>query len=181
MRPHSNLIKRLKRKDAKAQKKLYETFSPRFYALCYRYMGDKAMAEDMMIEGFMKIYSEIDSYNSFGSFEAWMYRIMVNRCLMELRKQHNLNIHLNPKLQLPNLETNILDQLYEEDLLKLVETLPIGCKTVFNLYIIERFSHKEIAYKLGISEGTSKSQLNLAKKKLKEALSLNYRKEDYGR
>ncbi len=181
MRPYSKLIKRLKRQNAQAQRELYEKFSPRYYALCYRYMGDKALAEDMMMEGFMKIFTNILQYDSFGSFEAWMHRIMVNQCLMEIRKSHNLNIHLNAKIQLESYETNALDELYEEDLLALVERLPMGCKTVFNLFIIEGYSHKEIAYQLGISEGTSKSQLNLAKKKLREAIYTHFKKEDHGR
>ncbi len=170
MKKHSALIKKLKKGNAKAQKELYETFAPRFMTVCLRYLKDRAWAEDTLIESFMKIYSEIHKYRDMGSFEAWMYRITVNQCLMELRKNKIFNMVFNPNLHDQEYSIDALDQLYEEDILKCIEQLPMGCRTVFNLFVIEGYSHKEIAYKLGVSEGTSKSQLNLAKKKLREIL-----------
>ncbi len=174
------LIKKLKRGNAKAQRQLYDSYAPRFLALCKRYIKDTAEAEDVLIEGFMKIYKEMPKYRNIGSFEAWMHKIMVNQCLMEIRKHHNLNVHLNVAITQNDSTLKALEYLYEEDLLAMIEELPVGCKTVFNLFVIEGYSHKEIAFKLGISDGTSKSQLNLAKKKLREKLEPT-KKRNYGK
>ncbi len=180
MRP-IELIKKLKRENPKAQKRLYDSYAPRFMALCRRYIRDTALAEDVMIEGFMKIFKEIKNYRNIGNFEAWMHRIMVNQCLMELRKNHNLTMHLDPDRSLAYTSFNALDGLYEEDLKALISELPVGCRTVFNLYIIEGYSHREISKQLEISEGTSKSQLHLAKKKLQESIQTTYKNTQHGR
>lgn len=174
-------IKLLKKQNAKEQKRLYENYSPRFLALCKRYLQDQQTAEDALIQGFMKIFKEVEKFVERGSFEAWMHRIIVNECLMEIRKNQNLTLFLHSEPPSIPAAENLLDALYESDLIELINQLPIGCKTVFNLYIIEGFSHKEIAYKLGITEGTSKSQLNLAKTKLKKIITENHNFSKYGR
>ncbi len=167
---HQKLIKNLKKGSAAAQKELYDSFSPRLMTVCMRYLKDKAWAEDTLMESFMKIFTEIKSYRELGCFEAWMYRITVNQCLMELRKNRSFKMLINPNSPEVPIAPNALSDLYEEDMLLKIESLPVGCRTVFNLYVVEGYTHKEIAYKLGITEGTSKSQLNLAKKKLKEKI-----------
>lgn len=168
------LIQGCKNKDRKTQKLLYEKYSARFFGVCKRYMKDVEAAEDVLIKGFLKIFDNIHSFESKGSFEGWMQRIIVNECLMELRKKQDFTIYLESSNIQPQRDATVLETLYEQDVLKLLQFLPIGCRTVFNLYVIEGFKHNEIAEKLNITEGTSKSQLNLAKEKLKVLL------EEYG-
>lgn len=166
----TELIKGCKKGDRKSQKWLYEKYSVRFFGVCKRYMKDVETAEDVLVKGFLKIFENINTFESKGSFEGWMYKIMVNECLMELRKKQDFTIYLESSNIQPRKEATALENLYEQDVLKLLEFLPIGCRTVFNLYVIEGYKHNEIAKKLNISEGTSKSQLNLAKEKLKVLL-----------
>ena len=125
-------------------------------------------AEDALVKGFLKIFQNINSYTNEGNFEGWMHRIIVNECLMELRKKKAifLNIDEHPK----EVASDINPTQSDGSALQLLDLLPEGCKVVFILYVIEGFKHKEIAEQLGISEGTSKSQLNLAKSKLKDLL-----------
>lgn len=167
------LIQGLQKQDRLIQKELYQKYSARFFGICKRYLKDVETAEDVLVKGFMKIFENIDKYEGKGNFEGWMRKIMVNECLMELRKKQDFTVYLetNPTQVLH--EPNALDQLYEADIMKLLDFLPIGCRTVFNLYVIEGFKHHEIAEQLKISEGTSKSQLNLAKEKLKVLLEKN--------
>lgn len=167
------LIQGCKRQDRKVQKLLYEKYSSRFLGVCKRYMKNLEEAEDMLVKGFLKIFEKIDSYEGKGNFEGWMHRIFVNECLMELRKKQDFTIYLESTYHQPQKDASALENLYEQDILKLLDFLPIGCRTVFNLYVIEGFKHGEIAEQLSISEGTSKSQLNLAKEKLKVLLN-NY-------
>lgn len=168
------LIQGCKKQDRKVQKILYEKYSARYFGVCKRYLKDIENAEDVLVKGFLKIFENINSYEGKGSFEGWMRRIIVNECLMELRKKQDFTIYLESSNIQPQRDATVLETLYEQDVLKLLEFLPVGCRTVFNLYVIEGYKHSEIAEKLNISEGTSKSQLNLAKEKLKVLL------EEYG-
>lgn len=168
------LIQGCKRQDRKVQKQLYEQYSARFLGICKRYMKNVEEAEDVLVKGFLKIFEKIDSYEGKGNFEGWMHRIFVNECLMELRKKKDFTIYLESTNYQPQKDASVLENLYEQDVLKLLDYLPTGCRTVFNLYVIEGYKHNEIAEQLAISEGTSKSQLNLAKEKLKVLLN------DYG-
>ena len=165
------LIQGLKKQDRLAQKYLYQNYSVRFFGVCKRYIKELETAEDVLVKGFMKIFDNIKSYEGKGNFEGWMRKIFVNECLMELRKKQDFTIYLETANIQPQREANALEGLYEQDILKLLDFLPIGCRTVFNLYVIEGFKHNEIAEQLNISEGTSKSQLNLAKEKLKILLN----------
>lgn len=126
-------------------------------------------AEDVMITSFYKIFTKIDQYKNQGSFEGWMKRIVINESLMHLRKHNNLNLHVDVE-KAPQIKEDavILNELYLDDMLEMLEELPNGYRTVFNLYVIEGYKHREIAELLGISINTSKSQLILAKKKFKE-------------
>lgn len=163
----NQLITACKRNDAKAQKQLYEKYDARFFAVCKRYFVNIQEAEDALVKGFLKIFQQINSYSGEGNFEGWMHRIIVNECLMELRRKKaiflNIDDHLNYSLAPEKIDD-------EGKILQLLNYLPEGCKVVFTLYVIEGYKHKEIADLLNISEGTSKSQLNLAKTKLKELL-----------
>lgn len=167
------LIKACINNDSKAQRLLYEKYDARFFAVCKRYFTDIQQAEDALVKGFLKIFQNLENYSFEGSFEGWMRRIMINECLMELRK--NKVFHLNVDDYSSSISSNqeASQQIEEDDVMKLLDYLPEGCRLVFTLYVIEGYKHKEIAESLGITEGTSKSQLNLAKTKLKEMLSKN--------
>ncbi|TGN26596.1 RNA polymerase sigma factor [Empedobacter tilapiae] len=167
------LIKACVNNDSKAQRLLYEKYDARFFAVCKRYFTDIQQAEDALVKGFLKIFQNLQNYSFEGSFEGWMRRIMINECLMELRK--NKIFHLNVDDYSSSISSNqeASQQIEEDDVMKLLDYLPEGCRLVFTLYVIEGYKHKEIAESLGITEGTSKSQLNLAKTKLKRMLSKN--------
>lgn len=164
-------IQGCKRRDRIVQKQLYEKYSARYFGVCKRYLKNVELAEDVLVKGFLKIFDHIDSFEGKGNFEGWMQRIFINECLMELRKKQDFTIYLETSNIQPQKEASALENLYEQDILKLLDFLPTGCRTVFNLYVIEGYKHNEIAEQLGISEGTSKSQLNLAKEKLKVLLN----------
>lgn len=136
--------------------------------MALRYTKQYEEAEDVMIHAFYKIFDKIDSYNGDGSFEGWMKRILVNEALMHIRKRNNLHLAVEVQdIDVPE-TTNVVDQLQYEDLLVLLEQLPVGYRTIFNLYVIEGYKHREIAELLDISINTSKSQLILAKKRMKK-------------
>lgn len=163
------IVQGCKQQDRKAQKALYDRYSPVMYGVCLRYMKNQADAEDMLIEGLFKAISKIDQFNEEGSFEGWVRRIVVNECLMALRKNNVLKFaeEIQPNLDHTE-ELSVEDNLIAEDLLKLLDHLPNGYRTVFNLYVLEGYKHREIAEELGISINTSKSQLILARKRLED-------------
>lgn len=173
-----SIINACKKNDRTAQEHLYNLFASRFYGICLRYGSDQLEAEDMLQEGFVKLFRKIDKYNSTGSFPAWASRLITNNCIDMLRKKpsfYNLTDEKSAMIEANSVDA--LDDLFLEDLVQLIQELPNGYRTIFNLFIVEGFSHKEIAEKLAISEGTSKSQLNRAKKLLQSKIS---EREAYG-
>ncbi len=165
------LLEGCRKGDRKAQRDLYEKYSSLMFAVCRRYISDSAEAEDVLVCGFTKVFAKIDQFKSEGSFEGWIRRIMVNESLTYIRK--NKSMYLEVEIEKADREPDyrqIQDQLEVEDLQKLIDRLPSGYKTVFNLYAIEGFSHKEIAAQLGVSENTSKSQLSRARGHLQKLL-----------
>ncbi len=170
------LIKGCQKGDAGAQRTLYDTYHKRMFALCKRYLTDNFEAEDAMINGFMKVYDHIKNFEGAGSFEGWMKRIMVNEALGLLRKKKVMQVELEQVEHSAELSIDsAYDQMAAEALMQMVEELPIGYRTIFNLYAIEGYSHKEIADMLQISEGTSKSQLSRARQLLQQRLSKTYK------
>jgi RNA polymerase sigma factor (sigma-70 family) len=158
--------------DLKAQRQLYEAYSGKFLALCCRYVKDRDLAEDVMIEGFMKIFEKLPQFEHKGSFEGWMRKVMVNQALLTLRKNKHLAMEINyDGQQEVQGSYEAPADLEAEDLMRLVQELPVGYRTVFNLYAIEGYSHKEIQDLLGISESTSKSQLSRARALLQQKLN----------
>ncbi len=150
-----------------AQKALYERFASKMLGVCRRYMSVQADAEDALLNGFYKALSQIDSYENKGSFEGWLRKIMVNECLMALRKRLRFPEGREMSdMQLRATEDPV-SMLAAADLMALMASLPEGYRTVLNLHAIEGYKHHEIADMLGISINTSKSQLLLAKQKLK--------------
>ncbi len=164
------LVQACKRGDPKAQKALYDRYAPRMFALCRRYLKSREEAEDALLEGFFKIFTHLDQFDGSGNFEGWMRRIMINQALMKIRKKHALKQAVELDYKLQDRAHSIEQQLEAEDVLNLLAHLPEGYRTVFNLYVIEGYKHREIADLLGISINTSKSQLILARKKLRSLL-----------
>lgn len=164
------LITGCKKGDRKCQKRLYERFSPKFLSVCRRYMKTSEDAEDALLQGFFKVFSKINQYTGQGNFEGWMRRIMVNECLMALRKKVNFQLQVEVSNLDIDTSVSVESKLAYEELITVLETLPIGYRTVFNMYVIEGYKHREIAEILGISINTSKSQLILAKKRLREII-----------
>jgi len=167
----TELIEGCRRRDASAQKSLYERFAGKLYALCCRYIKEKMEAEDVLIIAFTKILDRIDQYKGEGSFEGWMKRVVVNESLTYLRR--NKNMYLEMDIEAADREPDfekLESHMQAEDLMKMIESLPSGYRIVFNLYAIDGYSHKEIAEQLGISENTSKSQLSRARLALQKSL-----------
>ncbi|MBK7637625.1 MAG: sigma-70 family RNA polymerase sigma factor [Saprospiraceae bacterium] len=166
-----HIINNCKKEDPEAQKKLYDMFKDQMFAVCLRYLKNHQDAEDIFIEGFFKVLTKIGNYKGDGSFEGWMRKVMVNESLMFLRKRTNL--HMTVEIPEKDIADEILrdeDEISAEDIIKILDELPVGYRTVFNLYVFEDYKHREIAEMLGISINTSKSQLILAKKRVHEIL-----------
>ena len=171
-----DLAKALCKGDASAQRIFYERFSPKFLAICCRYLNDTMAAEDLMVESVMKIFDKVSQFAFKGSFEGWAKRLVVNEALMFLRSKKMFEVSIEEVGELHNSYSQNLD-FESDELMKLIQSLPNGYRTIFNLYAIEGFSHAEISELLGISEGTSKSQLSRARAILQEHLIKN---EKYG-
>lgn len=169
-----DLIEACRNNDRHAQKALYDRYSSVMYGVCKRYIKSPEDAEDVLVEAFFKILTSLHQYKGSGSFEGWIRRIVVNESLMFLRKRHNFRLTAEINDADYSTTTTVVNQLAVEDILGLLEKLPTGYRTVFNLYVLEGYKHREIADILGISINTSKSQLILAKKKMQDML------EDYG-
>lgn len=170
------LISAAVQKNRTAQHELYQMFAPKMLSVCRTYVKDLHLAEDVMISGFMKVFSSLQTFEHKGSFEGWVRRIMIYECIDFLRVKKN-------KFQHTAIEDVVLtndDNAYEmenfavDDIQHLIDQLPEGYKMIFNLYAIEGYKHQEIAKMLNISEGTSKSQLSHARKLLQyQIIQLN--------
>lgn len=150
------------------------------FGVCRRYLKSAQDAEDVLVEAFYKVLTKLDQYQGKGSFEGWVRRIVVNEALMFLRKQHNFRftVELNEADQAA--PARAAQKLATEDILSLLNQLPTGYRTVFNLYVLEGHKHREIAELLDISINTSKSQLILAKRRMQELLAQHgYDAQDY--
>jgi RNA polymerase sigma factor (sigma-70 family) len=162
-----------------AQEALYKKYAPTMFGICLRYAVDRPQAEDIMQEGFVKVFTHIKQFRREGSFEGWMKRIFVNTAIEWLRKNSVMNQMLDVDVTpLNRVQPDDFHHLSAKDLLGFVQSLAPGYRTVFNLYAIEGYSHKEIGEMLGISEGTSKSQFARARYML-EKIVLNTQKPAY--
>lgn len=161
----------LQAQDRAAQRRLYERYASGMFAVCRRYLRSREDAEEALCSGFFKVFSQIHTYSGSGSLEGWIRRIMVNEALMMLRRSQPL-IFPGDQLYLadPHESFSIEAELSAREILDLLDQLPPGCRAVFNLYVMEGFKHQEIADALGVSINTSKSQLILAKEKLRQLL-----------
>lgn len=168
------LLTACKAKHRHSQRLVYEYMAPRLYHTCKRYLKQNEEIEETLADVFYTIFTKLDQLKETAAFEAWARKIAVNQCLATLRKKVNFNIYLEDMPSEPEQSSVTTSGMEEEDLLKLLNYLPEGCCTIFNLYAIEGYTHKEIAGKLNISEGTSKSQLSVAKAKLKTLVNQLY-------
>ncbi len=160
------------KKNALAQKYLYDKFSRKMMGVCSRYCDSEEEAEDVLQNGFITVFGNLESFKGSGSFEGWIRKIMVNTALTNIRKNKKFrqNIALeNVEFMIPA-TTHVGDDFAAKDLLKIIQQLPTGSRTVFNLYAIEGYSHNEIAEMLNISEGTSKSQYSRARAYLQKVI-----------
>ncbi|GAA4358086.1 RNA polymerase sigma factor [Hymenobacter saemangeumensis] len=170
----AELIAACIRGEHRAQRQLYDQLAGLMLTVCRRYLKRREDAEEALLMGFAKMFKALPNYRFEGSFEGWVRRIMVNESLMLLRQKESMLVSMEDFAQPENLATTAATadtQLQAEDLMSLLADLPTGYRTVFNLYALEGFGHQEIAEMLGISEGTSKSQLSKARAMLQRRLS----------
>ena len=169
---YSEYIDGCKKGDRAAQKGLYEALAPRMFAVCIRYMGDRDSAEDILQDGFVSLFTKIGTFSGDGSFEGWARRIFVNTALMSLRKKDALKTSddLDKAWNVSSDMPSQVQELGYKELMQLVGALPAGYRTVFNMYVIEGYSHEEIATALDISAATSRSQLQRARMLLQDKI-----------
>lgn len=174
----SQLIIACKKQDRNAQKVLYERYAPLMMAVCMRYCREEEAARDLLHDGFIRALTQIGSFSGKGSFEGWLRRIFVNLALENFRKEKQKHrfmeeygyVHMNEADEYAD-DLLDIDDIPREDVLKMIGDLPPGYRTVFNLFIFEEMSHKEIAQTLGINEAASRSQFFRAKTILKNKIN----------
>lgn len=183
--PETQLVKGLLRNEERAQRQVYEKYAAKMLGVCMRYVVDTMAAEDVLMEGFMRVFGKIGQYKGEGSLEGWIRRIMINEALGYLRLSKKMEVVDLDEVQVHADYLTADQQLEEEELLEMIGKLPDGYRTVFNLYAIEGYTHSEISSMLGISENTSKSQLHRARTALQRLLSEWYEtfqsKKEYGK
>lgn len=166
------LIAGCKKGNRLAQRELYDKYAPRMLAVCIRYVNDRETARDLLQEGFIKVFTCIDSYSGLGSFEGWVRKVFVNGALEYLRKTDVLreatDLDNAPELVQP--EASVLSNISAAELMKMIQQLPAGFRAVFNLFAIEGYSHREISEMLKITESTSRSQYTRARQMLQKQI-----------
>lgn len=155
--------------DAAAQKRLYEKFASRMFGVCLRYAASREEAEDVLQEGFLKVFTHLSSYKGSGVLEGWIRKVIINTALTAIRENRQA-VETLEDTEEPSIDAAVIPDLNAKDLLVLIQALPPGFRTVFNLYAIEGYSHREIADLLGISENTSKSQYARARAQLADRI-----------
>ncbi len=171
----NQLIKLCKKQQGSAQKALYDRYADTMFRICFRYVKNEHDAEDILINGFMKVFQNIEKFEprGKGSLEGWIKRIMINESLMHLRKNTNFNLVSEANCKEIDADISLESNIAAEEIYKLIRRLPLGYRTVFNLFAIEGYSHKEIAEQLNITESTSKTQLRKARITLQKLLVEN--------
>ncbi|MBK9042344.1 MAG: sigma-70 family RNA polymerase sigma factor [Saprospiraceae bacterium] len=165
------LIKQCIAGNRSAQKELYESYKVTLFVLCQRYFNNIEDANDVLQEGFVKVFRDLHQYDdNKGHLISWIKKVFINTCLEKIRKKKLLFNQISEShYEVPN-DADIISDLHLKDITKMIQSLPLGYRTVFNLYVIEGFNHQEIGQQLGISESTSKTQLMKAKNMLKGKL-----------
>ncbi|MDH6355898.1 RNA polymerase sigma factor (sigma-70 family) [Dysgonomonas sp. PH5-45] len=168
------LIAGCKAREQESQKSLYEQYARKIYGICLRYTANAEAAQDLLHDGFIKVFNSIDSYSGKGSFEGWLKRVFINLALEQIRKDKSVFSTSEDIQELPDIVDESTEEkanITEKELLSMIQGLPKGYRTVFNLYAIENLSHKEIAEMLGINEATSRSQYNRARQILQNKVN----------
>lgn len=158
--------------DRAAQRKLYNALASKMFSVCLRYMGNRDAAEDILQDGFVALFTKLGAFTKGGSFEGWARRIFINTALMSLRKKDTLKMSDSIE-RAYNMSSDVPSQVQDigyKELMQLVMSLPTGYRTVFNMYVVEGYSHNDIANELGISPATSRSQLQRARMMLQEMI-----------
>jgi RNA polymerase sigma-70 factor (ECF subfamily) len=180
---HEELIAGCLRKDRRSQQRMYERFYGRMLAICMRYTKNEDQAQDLVQEGFIKVFDNLHKYKHDGSFEGWVRRIFVNNAIDSFRRKKKDHILPDNELQLINLADDTdehafmdepLPEIRPEDVLAAMQQLTPAYQMVFNLYVMEKMTHQDIADKLGINVGTSKSNLSKARVNMKKILSKQF-------
>ena len=175
------LIEECKKKSNSAFEKLYNRYAQKMKGVACRYVGDMAKAEDVLHDSFVKVFEKIATLKDNAIFEGWLRRIVVNEAIDSLKREKKLNEIINESGQLNSDSESDTGSAYEgisaKDLMEALNSLPAGYKTIFNMYVVDGYSHKEIAERFTISEGTSKSQLSKAKEFLRKKLEVKLKVE----
>ena len=168
-----DILKGCIKNDRLYQEILYRKYAKKMYSICLSYAGERDMAQDVLQESFIKVFKSIRNFKADGSLEGWIRRIVVNTALDQLRQKSRLQKYITEKDEIlkESEETSAIDNLKTQDILNQVAKLPDGARVVFNLYALEGYTHREIAEILEITEGTSKSQFNRARKLLMDMLN----------
>ncbi len=167
------LIAGCKRGESWARKQLYEIHAPVMMSVCMRYVNNKETAEDLLQDGFIKVFTKIDTFSEIGSLGGWIRRVFVTTALEYLRQNNALKLSINIEDcndRIEHISISAIERLSAEELLACISTLPDGFRTIFNLFAIEGYSHKEIAIMLNIKESTSRSQFVRARKTLQKSV-----------
>jgi len=180
MLEYKDLIEACVKGDRLAQRNLYDIFSKKMYVICLRYTKSQQEAEDVLQESFIKVFRNLSGYRGESRLDYWIKRIVINTALNSQRKK----LYMYPMVDIEDVknefdQSKTLSEFQMEELLKMIRELPAGCQTVFNLFAIEGYSHKEIAEMLDVSEGTSKSQFARARKLLQEKIAEEDKTERY--
>ena len=167
------IIQDCKKKKQAAQRKVFDCFASYMFNVCFRYMNNREEAEDMVSLGFVKVFNAISDfeYRDINSLRAWIKKIMINGCLMRLRQLHNFSLVSIDDYDDQGYDDPGMFQIEAASILETLKQLPPGYQTILNLFSIEGYTHAEIAQMLNISEGTSRSQLNKARRQMKEKLN----------
>ena len=171
----SELIREARQGSEASQKCLFDLLSDKMMLVCRRYLKSREDAEEALLDGFYKFFKNLSAfhYQSDSALYVWLKKIVINECLMMLRKKNVFTIVIESAAEDIPLEEEALNNLSAKEIFDLIVQLPVGYRTVFNLYVIEGMDHKEIAALMGIAEGTSKSQLSKAKSLLQKKLLQN--------
>ncbi len=169
---HKDIIEKSKKGNSQAQYKLYQLYAKAMYNTCYRMMNSEMEAEDMLQEAFTEAFMKLDSFRYDSTFGAWLKRIVINKCINEL-KRRKADLTLEEDMSMYNErkeETEVIAELSVKDVKRAMQDLPDGSRVIFSLYLLEGYDHREIAQILNVSESNSKSQYMRARRRVKEIL-----------
>ncbi len=168
-----HLIEAAKKGDAKAQKQIYETYAPLMLSVCLRYMGDMDTAKDLLQDGFIKLFAKLDTFAGTGAFAGWVRRVFVTTCLESLRQKTALKLSTPldyVDFNLHNDDLSVVDSMSADEIMQLIAELPESSRSVFNLFVIEGYSHAEIAELIGTTEVNSRTLFLRARRMLQQAI-----------